>query len=174
MEIQSVINLMHEMREAGVIMAYNGEISDELMISLGVILRNHFEAMGDGQKKARSVFSLFVEQVQNLIWHTRGEERAAGMIVIAEDGDEVTLVCGNRVDRDKAEVLKQTLQSIQGVDKETIRQLYREGLSKSGNHEGPGAGLGLLQLARQSKHPLTFAFVETSDGDVEYFLAARI
>jgi hypothetical protein len=155
-------------------MAYNGEISDELMISLGVILRNHFEAMGDGQKKARSVFSLFVEQVQNLIWHTRGEERAAGMIVIAEDGDEVTLVCGNRVDRDKAEVLKQTLQSIQGVDKETIRQLYREGLSKSGNHEGPGAGLGLLQLARQSKHPLTFAFVETSDGDVEYFLAARI
>jgi hypothetical protein len=162
------------MREAGVIMAYNGEISDELMISLGVILRNHFEAMGDGQKKARSVFSLFVEQVQNLIWHTRGEERAAGMIVIAEDGDEVTLVCGNRVDRDKAEVLKQTLQSIQGVDKETIRQLYREGLSKSGSHEGPGAGLGLLQLARQSKQPLTFAFVETSDGDVEYFLAARI
>jgi hypothetical protein len=115
-----------------------------------------------------------VEQVQNLIWHTRGEERAAGMIVIAEDGDEVTLVCGNRVDRDKAEVLKQTLQSIQGVDKETIRQLYREGLSKSGSHEGPGAGLGLLQLARQSKQPLTFAFVETSDGDVEYFLAARI
>ena len=174
MEIQSVINLRHEMREEGVIMAYNGEISDELMISLGVILRNHFEAMGDGQKKARSVFSLFVEQVQNLIWHTRGEERAAGMIVIAEDGDEVTLVCGNRVDRDKAEVLKQTLQSIQGVDKETIRQLYREGLSKSGSHEGPGAGLGLLQLARQSKQPLTFAFVETSDGDVEYFLAARI
>ena len=162
------------MREAGVIMAYNGEISDELMISLGVILRNHFEAMGDGQKKVRSVFSLFVEQVQNLIWHTRGEERAAGMIVIAEDKDEVTLVCGNRVDRDKAEVLKQTLQSIQGVDKETIRQLYREGLSKSGSHEGPGAGLGLLQLARQSKQPLTFAFVETSDGDVEYFLAARI
>lgn len=174
MEIQSVINLRHEMREAGVIMAYNGEISDELMISLGVILRNHFEAMGDGQKKARSVFSLFVEQVQNLIWHTRGEERAAGMIVIAEDKDEVTLVCGNRVDRDKAEVLKQTLQSIQGVDKETIRQLYREGLSKSGSHEGPGAGLGLLQLARQSKQPLAFAFVETSDGDVEYFLAARI
>jgi hypothetical protein len=174
MEIQSVINLRHEMREEGVIMAYNGEISDELMISLGVILRNHFEAMGDGQKKARSVFSLFVEQVQNLIWHTRGEERAAGMIVIAEDGDEVTLVCGNRVDRDKAEVLKQTLESIQGVDKETIRQLYREGLSKSGSHEGPGAGLGLLQLARQSKQPLTFAFVETSDGDVEYFLAARI
>ena len=84
MEIQSVIDMRKEMRQEGVIMAYNGEISDELMVSLGVILRNHFEAMGDGQKKALSVFSVFVEQVQNLIWHTRGEERAAGMIVIAE------------------------------------------------------------------------------------------
>lgn len=174
MEIQSVIDMRKEMRQEGVIMAYNGEISDELMVSLGVILRNHFEAMGDGQKKARSVFSIFVEQVQNLIWHTRGEERAAGMIVIAEQGSEVTLVCGNRVDRDKAEILRQTLESIQGVDKETIRQLYREGLSKSGSHDGPGAGLGLLQLARQSTQPLSFAFVETDAGDVEYFLAARI
>jgi len=86
----------------------------------------------------------------------------------------VTLVCGNRVDRDKAEILRQTLESIQGVDKETIRQLYREGLSKSGSHDGPGAGLGLLQLARQSTQPLSFAFVETDAGDVEYFLAARI
>ena len=174
MEIQSVIDMRRDMRQEGVIMAYNGEISDELMVSLGVILRNHFEAMGEGQKKARSVFSVFVEQVQNLIWHTRGEERAAGMIVIAEQVNVVTLVCGNRVDRDKAVILRETLESIQGVDKETIRQLYRESLSKSGSHEGPGAGLGLLQLARQSTQPLSFAFVETDEGDVEYFLAARI
>ena len=49
MEIQSVIDMRREMRQEGVIMAYNGEISDELMVSLGVILRNHFEAMGEGQ-----------------------------------------------------------------------------------------------------------------------------
>ena len=162
------------MRRNGVIMAYNGEISDELMVSLGVILKNHFEAMGEGQKKSRSVFSVFVEQVQNLIWHTRGEERAAGMIVIAEQDNQVSLVCGNRIEPETAEKLKQTLESIQGVDKETLRQLYREGLSKSGSHEGPGAGLGLLQLARQSTQPLSFSFVDTDEGDVEYFLAARI
>ena len=88
------------------------------------------------------------------------------MVAIAEEGNEVTLVCGNRVHREKAAILRQTLESIQGVDKETIRQLYREGLSKSGSHDGPGAGLGLLQLARQSTQPLSFAFVETDEGDV--------
>jgi len=174
MEIQSVIDMRKEMRQEGVIMAYNGEISDELMVSLGVILRNHFEAMGEGQIRARTIFSVFMEQVQNLIWHTDSDQRASGMIVITKQDKEVTLVCGNRISRAKADALKATLESIQVADKETIRQRYREGLARSGSHEGPGSGLGLLGIARRSIEPLSFAFVDTAPDQVEYFLAARI
>ena len=34
MEIQSVIDMRREMRQEGVIMAYNGVVSDELMVTL--------------------------------------------------------------------------------------------------------------------------------------------
>jgi hypothetical protein len=78
------------------------------------------------------------------------------------------------VDPQKAEELRKTLELIQSSDKDTIRQMYREGMSRSNDNEGPGAGLGLLQIARNSTHPITFGFQAVSPDQVDYFLAARI
>jgi hypothetical protein len=47
-------------------------------------------------------------------------------------------------------------------------------MSKSIDHEGPGAGLGLLEIARRSPYPINYAFVDVNDDEVDYFIAARI
>jgi hypothetical protein len=174
MNIQHAKDLRQSMRASNVIMAYNGEVTDELMVSLADILRTRILAMGDDQKRARTIFSVFMEQVQNLIWHNISGERSAGMIVISENEGEITMICGNRVSPGKADELRKTLELIQASDKDTIRQMYREGMSRSNENEGPGAGLGLLQIARNSTHPISFGFEEVSPDQVDYFLAARI
>ena len=174
MKLQSAVDVRQLMLEDGVIMAYNGELSDELMVSMAEILRNRFNSMGDGQKRARAVFSIFMEQVQNLIWHAKETDRSGGMIMIADKDDQVTLVCGNRVTRAEAQELRQTLETLAAASKESIRQMYRDGMSRSVDREGPGAGLGLLQIARSSSTPLSFAFSDVGDDAVEYFLAAHI
>ncbi len=174
MNIQNAIELRQSMRDINVIMAYNGVVTDELMVSLADILRTRILAMGDDQKRARTIFSVFMEQVQNLIWHNTSNERSAGMIVISEDAGVITVICGNRVDQQKADELRKTLEVIQASDKDTIRQMYREGMSRSNENEGPGAGLGLLQIARNSTHPISFGFEEVSPDQVDYYLAARI
>jgi hypothetical protein len=174
MNIQNAIDLRQSMQNSNVIMAYNGVVTDELMVSLADILRARILAMGDDQKRARTIFSVFMEQVQNLIWHNTTGERSAGMIVISEDAGEISVICSNRVDPQKAEELRKTLELIQSSDKDTIRQMYREGMSRSNDNEGPGAGLGLLQIARNSTHPITFGFQAVSPDQVDYFLAARI
>jgi hypothetical protein len=115
-----------------------------------------------------------MEGMQNLIWHGRTDDGANGMVCISEHGPEITIVCGNRILREASVKLKAILEQLQGADKETIRQLYREGMSKSGEHEGPGAGLGLLEIARRATHPISFAFTDIDDGHVDFFLAARI
>ena len=174
MNIQNAIDLRHSMRGSNVIMAYNGVVTDELMVSLADILRARILALGDDQKRARTIFSVFMEQVQNLIWHNTSGEREPGMIVISEEAGEITVICGNRVDAKKADELRKTLELIQGSDKDTLRQMYREGMSRSVENDGPGSGLGLLQIARNSTHPITFGFEEVLPDQVDYFLAARI
>jgi len=75
MKIESAIAMRAEMRSQGVIMAYNGEISDELMITLAEILKRRVGSEVD-PKRSRSVFAVFMEGVQNLIWHSVAPERA--------------------------------------------------------------------------------------------------
>lgn len=173
MEISQAIDIRNAMQKSGVIMAYNGMVSDELMVTLADILKSRLDGQDDA-KRSRTVFSVFMEGMQNLIWHGRTGEHANGMVCISEHDAEITIVCGNRLARSDSLKLKETLEQLQGADKDTIRQLYREGMSRSGEHEGPGAGLGLLEIARRASHPISFAFTEVDSGQVDFFLAARI
>ena len=59
MDISKVIS-MKEMQQSGTIMAYNGEITDELMVSLGVILKERLKSL-DNAKVSRTVFTVFME-----------------------------------------------------------------------------------------------------------------
>jgi hypothetical protein len=173
MDISKAIDIRAAMRASGVIMAYNGAVSDELMVTLADILKSRMEAMDDA-KRSRTVFSVFMEGMQNLIWHGRTDHGASGMVCISQQEGEITIVCGNRIRRDDSVKLKVTLEQLQGADKETIRQLYREGMSKSNEYDGPGAGLGLLEIARRASHPISFAFMDVDADHVDFFLAARI
>ncbi len=173
MEISQAIEIRTAMQASGVIMAYNGAVSDELMVTLADILKRRMEGMDDA-KRSRTVFSVIMEGMQNRTWHGRTGQSASGMVCISDRDGEIAIVCGNRILRDASVKLKETLEQLQSADKETIRQLYREGMSKSNEHEGPGAGLGLLEIARRATHPISFAFTDVDDGHVDFFLAARI
>ena len=173
MEISQAIEIRNAMQKSGVIMAYNGVVSDELMVTLAEILKARLEGLDDA-KRSRTVFSVFMEGMQNLIWHGQTSQGASGMVCISEHDREIAIVCGNRIARADSVKLKEVLEQLQGADKDTIRQLYREGMSRSGEHEGPGAGLGLLEIARRATHPISFAFTDVDSEHVDFFLAARI
>lgn len=173
MEISTAIDIRSVMQRSGVIMAYNGSVSDDLMVTLADILKSRMEGLDDA-KRSRTVFSVFMEGMQNLIWHGRTNQNAGGMVCISQQDGEITMVCGNRINRADSVKLKETLEQLKAADKDTIRQLYREGMSRSNEHEGPGAGLGLLEIARRASHPISFAFTDVDDLHVDFFLAARI
>jgi hypothetical protein len=173
MEITTAVDIRSAMQASGVIMAYNGSVSDELMVTLADILKNRMEGLDDA-KRSRTVFSVFMEGMQNLIWHGRTTHDSTGMVCISQQDNEITIVCGNRIARADSVKLRGTLEQLQSADKDTIRQLYRDGMSRSNEHEGPGAGLGLLEIARRASHPISFAFMDIDESQVDFFLAARI
>jgi hypothetical protein len=115
-----------------------------------------------------------MEGVQNLIWHGGDNSDTSGMILITQDEGHVTIMCGNRIAQKDTLDLRERLNQIANADKETIRQLYREGMSNSKEHEGPGAGLGLLEIARRSSQPISYVFVDIDKDTVDFILAATI
>ena len=87
---------------------------------------------------------------------------------------EIIIMCGNRIEKGKTQGLKDRLAQIEGADKDTIRQLYRDGMSQASEHQGPGSGLGLLEIARRSTQPIGYTFVDVDDHSVDFILAATI
>ena len=142
MDLTQAIGLRNQLRTHKVIMAYNGAVSDDLMLTLDDLLKSRMCAQDD-PKRSKTIFSVFMEGVQNLIWHGGDDSDTSGMILITQDEGHVTIMCSNRIAQKDTLELRERLSQIENADKETIRQLYREGMSSANEHEGPGAGLGL-------------------------------
>ena len=94
MDISKVISVRKKMQQSGTIMAYNGEITDELMVSLG---KERLKSL-DNAKVSRTVFTVFMETMQNVIWHSDAQITTA-MITISNDNDQINVVCFNRVNK---------------------------------------------------------------------------
>lgn len=145
MELSHAIELRNSLRDNRVIMAYNGTVSDELMLTLADMLKARLLAHDDS-KRSKLIFSVFMEGVQNLIWHGKENDDDHGMILITEVGNEITILCGNRILKSETHDLKERLDRIAGADKETIRQMYRDGMAESGEHEGRARVWAYLKL----------------------------
>ena len=140
MDISKAIDIRTAMRASGVIMAYNGVVSDELMVTLADILKSRMEGLDDA-KRSRTVFSVFMEGMQNLIWHGRTNQNAGGMVCISQQDAEITIVCGNRIRREDSVKLNETLDQLQHADKDTICSIIhdstgRGALNREERHEG--------------------------------------
>lgn len=173
MEFSTAVQMRNSLRDHHVIMAYNGIVSDELMVTLAELLKNRLIAHQD-PKRSKLIFSVFMEGVQNLIWHGSVHDDKSGMILITDHNGVITILCGNRIAKEQTRDLKERLLQIEGADKETIRQIYREGMSKADGHEGPGSGLGLLEIARRSSEPIRYNFEDVDEHSVDFMITATI
>ena len=113
--------------------------------------------------------------MQNVIWHSDNQNsNNNGMITISHDNDQINIVCSNRLNKNKIEKLRNSLELIKNADKDELKKLYREGMTKSNDHEGPGAGLGLPEIAARSTTPISYEFVEVNNDEVDFYISAIV
>ena len=174
-----MLDFRESLYNEGVVFCYSGYMTEDVLLSIGSVIKQKLAADAVDKKTVRSVFSVFVEQVQNVIRYSIEEETGIqqedngielhyGLLMVGFKNDKYFVSCGNFVKHDNVKPLREGLNHIQQLDKEGLKSLYKETLRREAPEGSKGAGVGFIDIAKRATNGIEFDFIDY-DNDFAYF-----
>jgi hypothetical protein len=170
---------LHELQKLlqnhGVLISFSGRFTQEIIEELGDAVKKYMETEAISRNDIYNVFSVFIEQTQNIknysaaqIGSADGDKIAnSGIIAIGKSEAGYFVSSGNMVTNQDIATLSARLDEIVALDKDALKKLYKEQLRKE-MPPGAGAGLGLIDMARRASRTLSYSIVKL-DGHMSFF-----
>jgi Family of unknown function (DUF6272) len=184
-----LLDLRGRLHKKGVIFAYSGYVTEPVLSGVGEALKQKLTIDDADTKTLRSVFAVFVEQMQNMIRYSAEKaeghlppasdakalmEIRYGILTIGKEGRDYVVFAGNLVERADVERLRAKLTRIRGMSKDELKALYKEQLRAAPEEGSKGAGLGFMEIARRASKPIEFDFADVNDTHAFFALKATI
>lgn len=179
-----VYNLRGQLRSNDIVFAYSGYVSESILAGVGDALKHKLVSDDINRTTMRSVFAVFVEQMQNIIRYsaekldpatgTEDVDLRYGILTIGNEDGRHSVQAGNLVAREDVQGMKDRLSQLQSMSKEELKSAYKAQLKSVQNPDSKGAGIGLIEIARRANKPIEFDFLDVDDGKVFFALKAVI
>jgi hypothetical protein len=168
-----VYDLHKTMVERSLILVYEGEFTQEITKSVLAMAERNLDSMGEDSSIKRKVFNIMVECLQNIVKHaedTTGvrDLKSSSIFMIGREADDYLIVSGNPIRANRIDMLRTKLEEINSLDKDGLKNLYKEIIKNGDLSQKGGAGLGFVDMARKSGQKLEFDFAHIAD-DVHFF-----
>lgn len=179
MDFQRFNQLSHLLLNDEFVLSYSGYVSEDILRAVGDTLRERLASHVSDNNQIRNIFSIFVELMQNIIRYgddgpqpviDEGDAKPAfGIVLVSQSQDRLSVMAGNFVTDEEAEILTSRIRSLAACDAEELRQLYREKLREPVEQTSKGASLGLIEIARRASLPLSCEVLKDA-GDYNLFM----
>ena len=126
-----IYDLHRTMMSQKLILVYQGDFTQETTKSILAMAERNIDSSGEDSSIKRKVFNVMVESLQNIVKHSDelvdGEMRShAAIFLIGRETNRYTIMSGNPIRKENIPKLKQTLEKINGLDKDGLKELYKE------------------------------------------------
>ena len=149
------------------LMYYRDEINKETIHGILSIAEYKIVSSGDQIKLQRKVFNVMVECLQNICNHAEvGEEIKTGrssVLVIGKEDETFFVITGNLISNKNVEIFKSHIDTVNQLDKEGLKELYKKTITENEYSEKGGAGLGIIDISRKSGNKLHYDFQKVDD-----------
>ena len=180
-----MLDFRNAVHEEGVVFCYSGYMTEDVLLSIGSVIKKKLAADSVDKKTARGVFSVLVEQVQNVIRYSVEDDSAAqnkgdendlryGLVMVGSKDEKYFVACSNVVDKGDVERLREGLNHIQQLDQKGLKALYREILKGNVPEGSKGAGVGFIDIARRATNGIEFDFSDYDENHSYFSLKAYI
>lgn len=163
-------NLKQTVNRHGVLISFAGPFSHGIIEELGRAVTRYLEAEAITKGSLTDVFSVFIEQTQNVRNYAIKMEAAgntdhdfvSGIVTIGRNEQHHVVCSGNFLRNSDAPGLIARLDQLHGLDKKELKTLYKQQL-RSERNPGEGGGLGLIDMARKASQPLEYEIYELDE-----------
>jgi glucose-6-phosphate-specific signal transduction histidine kinase len=170
-----IFDLHQTMVDQHLILVYEGEFTQEITKSVLSMAERNMDSTGEESSIKRKVFNVMVECLQNIVKHADQEEKDnAAIFLIGRNADSYLIISGNPIKKEDKGVLTENLEKINSLDKEGLKELYKNIIKNTEISDKGGAGLGFVDMARKSGRKLDYEFVDQENGSAFFCLKCSI
>lgn len=165
------------MSDQQILLAYLGEVTPELINAILKGVKNDNVGFQEQELLTKKkVYNIIVESLENIARHSEVAEKNnhPSLFLLGKKESDYYVVSGNYLYNNQIEHLKGLIEKVNGLDRESIKQVYREVLSEGKFSVKGGAGLGIIDMALKSGNKLDYQFIETQDNISFYILKTQI
>lgn len=173
-----------EVGKSGVVLHYFvGEITEEVLTETLKSVEALLEEKEVDFKKSRKVYNILVEALQNLFHHTdaqaseelnKGHQKKTVKFILAQKNEEYNIFVANYIFKDNIPSLKSKIDKVNGLDKQGLRDYYKEVLNNGQYSEHGGGGLGMIDIARKSGNQLDYSFEDVNEDYGLFTLTIKV
>ncbi|MCP4311666.1 MAG: hypothetical protein GY790_10420 [Bacteroidetes bacterium] len=173
-----LFDLHNRMEDNDIIMVYQGDFSQDLIKTVLTFTELKFSTEDLGNSVRRRLFNLMVECLQNVSKHQfkghHDDPRKSSMFMIGYTDEDYLIVSSNPIHNRHIPKLEEMLEKVNSLDKDGLKQLYKQARLENKFSDSAGAGIGIIDMARKSGKKLDYNF-ETIDDDLSvYSLMVRV
>lgn len=155
---------------------YGGPIWSEGVEGIANTLKKRLEFDRLPLSASQAVFSVFVEQMNNMLMYseekqhfTGPEEKnldvSKGIFILGAQNKTYFLQSGNVMKSENVNLIKERIDYLNTLDKTELRKYYREQMKReNANPESRGAGLGFIEIARRASSKIEYCFTPFGEG----------
>jgi len=180
---EDYLNMRNEINEKGIIFSFSGYLSEGILFALGDALKKKLSSDETDANTVKRVFSVFVEQTQNIIRYSAEKLVAPNQEILAVSSGVITVgfeegrffvACGNVVRTEDVQQLRTRLERLRSMAPAELKAYYLEQIREPPESGSVGANIGLIEIARRASEPIQFDFTGIDANTVFYCMKAFI
>lgn len=167
-----LLQVQNTLRQNGIMICFSGRLSQGLIEEYGQAVKTYLETEDRPKNQIFNVFSIFIEQTQNIKNYCAGKKGTdefdrivqSAIVTIGKEENGYSISSGNLVANEDIPRLTAAVDLLTGLDKDGLKQLYKEKLREELPPGSSSAGLGLVDIARKSSMPLEYSVTAVEDS----------
>jgi hypothetical protein len=175
---KAVAQLERLMAENNVYLIWSGHFSSDVGKEVLSFAETKLSEEDVDSDIRRRVFSILVETLENVAKYSPGiesEEKYGMPVAMIRLKDGIySLTTGNLIPNEKVASLKEKLDAINRLDKEGVKELFRQVLIEQNIDSDSTGNMGLIEMARKSGNKLQYQFDDVNDQYSYFMLTIKV